>query len=39
MTKAQVKAVLEYGIKQGYEDTGQLTDEEVDNVLLTLNGG
>ena len=33
MTKSQVKKVLEYGIKQGYKDTGQLTDAEVDKIL------
>jgi ribulose bisphosphate carboxylase small subunit len=36
MTKQQVKACLEYGIKQGYEHTGQLSDEEIDKVLSTL---
>jgi len=35
MTKEQVKAVLEYGIEQGYESTGDLTDEEIDKVLNT----
>tara|TARA_B100001146_G_C15977464_1_gene346869 strand:- start:453 stop:635 length:183 start_codon:yes stop_codon:yes gene_type:complete len=33
MTKLQVKKVLEYGLKQGYEHTGQLTDNEVDQIL------
>lgn len=33
MTKQQVKAVLEYGIRQGYDNTGQLSDGEVDNVI------
>lgn len=33
MTKLQVKKVLEYGLKQGYDHTGQLTDNEVDQIL------
>ena len=33
MSKAQVKAVLEYGIDKGYKTTVELTDEEVDTVL------
>ncbi len=33
MTKLQVKAVLEYAIKKGYEHTGQLSDSEIDSVL------
>lgn len=37
MTKSQVKAVLEYAVKKGYETTGQLTDSEVDNVITALN--
>lgn len=37
MTKQQVKAVLEYGIKQGYETTAELSDKEVDAVLAELN--
>lgn len=36
MTKIQVKAVLEYGISQGYESTNELSDEEIDNVLREL---
>ena len=35
MTKKQVKAVLEYALKKGYEHTGQLSEEEIDNVLKT----
>lgn len=38
MTKDQVRKVLVYGIQKGYSDTGQLTDEEVDEVILS-NGG
>ena len=34
MTKREVKEVLEYALKQGYTHTGQLTDEEVDIVIL-----
>jgi hypothetical protein len=37
MTKQQVKTVLEYGIKQGYETTADLSDKEVDDVLYKLN--
>lgn len=33
MTKDQVKKILEYGIKKGYQHTGQLTDEEVDELI------
>ncbi|MEK6881457.1 MAG: hypothetical protein AABY22_17675 [Nanoarchaeota archaeon] len=33
MTKQQVKSVLEYGISKGYDNTGQLTDAEVDTVI------
>lgn len=36
MSKDQVKTVLTYGIGQGYEHTGQLTDEAVDRVLESL---
>lgn len=36
MTKQQVKAVLEYGLKKGYKHTGQLTDDEVDVVLASV---
>ncbi len=35
MTKKQVKSVLEYGLEKGYKHTGQLTDEEVDMIILT----
>lgn len=33
MTKDQVRKALLYGIKKGYEHTGQLTDEDVDEAL------
>ncbi len=36
MKKHQVKAVLEYGLKQGYKHTGELSDSEVDKVLINL---
>ena len=36
MTKAEVKAVLEYAIEKGYDHTGMLSDEEVDNILNSL---
>ncbi|MES2285812.1 MAG: hypothetical protein V4547_09010 [Bacteroidota bacterium] len=36
MTKVQVKAVLEYAVKKGYDHTGLLTAEEIDNVIYTL---
>ena len=36
MSKAEVKAVLEYAIKKGYDHTGMISDEEVDNILRTL---
>lgn len=34
MTKEQVIKVLEYGIKKGYRTTDQLSDEEVDKIIL-----
>lgn len=37
MSKAEVKAVLQYAIHQGYEHTGMLSDEEIDNILQSLN--
>lgn len=37
MSKAEVKAVLEYAVGKGYEHTGMLSDEEVDNILETIN--
>jgi len=33
MTKQQVKAVLEYGLKQGYDNTSQLSDSEVYKII------
>jgi hypothetical protein len=37
MSKAEVKAVLQYAIRKGYEHTGMLSDEEVDNILQSFN--
>lgn len=37
MNKIQVKSVLEYAIKKGYDHTGLLTDEEIDKVLEQTN--
>jgi hypothetical protein len=37
MSKAQVKAVLQYAIGKGYEHTGILSDDEVDNILQSFN--
>lgn len=37
MTKAQVKAVLEYAVEKGYEHTGQLSDEEIDSVIASIS--
>lgn len=37
MSKAEVKAVLEYAIAKGYDHTGMLSNEEVDNILNALN--
>lgn len=34
MSKDQVRKVLKYGIEKGYKTTAELTDEEVDKVLL-----
>ena len=36
MTKAEVKAVLEYAVKKGYDHTGLLTDEEIDTIIKPL---
>lgn len=33
MTKAQVKKVLEFGIKAGYTNTDELKDFEIDSLL------
>jgi len=33
MTKIQVKKILEYGIKKGYETTAEISDKEVDSLL------
>lgn len=37
MSKAEVKAVLQYAVRKGYEHTGMLSDEEVDNILQSIN--
>jgi hypothetical protein len=37
MSKAEVKAVLQYAVSKGYEHTGMLSDEEVDNILQSFN--
>ncbi len=31
--KENVRKILEYGIKKGYESTNQLTDEDVENAI------
>ena len=36
MTKKEVKAVLEYADKKGYTGTDQLTNEEIDSILINL---
>lgn len=36
MTKAEVKAVLEYGISKGYKAVSELSDNEIDNILTNL---
>jgi len=36
MTKVQVKAVLEYAIKKGYDHTGLLTTKEINSVIDNL---
>lgn len=36
MTKQEVKKVLEYGLAKGYKHTGQLLDEEVERIILTI---
>ncbi len=33
MTKAQVKSVLEYAVKKGYEHTGLLSNEEIETII------
>jgi hypothetical protein len=37
LTKQQVKEVLKYGLAKGYRHTGELTDNEVDGVLESMN--
>lgn len=37
MSKPQVKSVLEYAVKKGYEHTGLLSDEEIDTILNNVN--
>lgn len=36
MTKAEVKAVLQYAISKGYETTKDIPDEEIDNIIQNL---
>jgi hypothetical protein len=36
MTKPEVTAVLKYGLKKGYENTGQITDQEVDEIIRKM---
>lgn len=36
MTKEQVFRCLAYGIGKGYKTTSELSDEEVDNILLRI---
>lgn len=36
MSKAEVKAVLQYAVKKGYEHTGLLQDEEIDSIVNNL---
>jgi len=36
MTKAEVKAILEYAVKVGYDHTGLLKDEEIDSIIQSL---
>lgn len=36
MSKRQVKAVLEYGLRMGYETTKELSDEEIQQVLEAI---
>lgn len=33
MTKEEVRKVLVYGIKKGYDHTGELTPEDINNAL------
>lgn len=37
MSKQQVKAVLEYAVKNGYDHTGLLSDDEIDTIINNLN--
>lgn len=34
LSKEKVKSILEYGISKGYETTNELTDKEIDDILL-----
>lgn len=33
LTKKQVKAILQYGLSQGYKSTSEFKENEVDNLL------
>lgn len=33
MSKNQVKAVLEFGVANGYENTGQIPDEDIERIM------
>lgn len=37
MSKAEVKAVLEYAIDKGYEHTGLLSNEEIDMIIKKIS--
>ena len=37
MSKAEVRAVLEFGLEQGYKSTGELQDEDVDRIISKVN--
>ncbi len=38
MSKDEVRAVLEYAVEKGYDHTGLLQDEEIDQIISNLNG-
>lgn len=37
MTKPQVKAVLEFGVKMGYKTTAELQEEDVTRIIKSLS--
>ncbi len=39
MTKEQVKAVLEFGLKRGYKGTDEINHKDIDRIIFMVNNG